>query len=424
MLSTIAALLVSLAQAASPAPAVPATCLSDAEAWPSCLGQPQGTPQFALDDPAADLYRQLDVLGETTRERNRRLKGLAERRDATAIIALTQLGWHAGLEGKSRRLHRYYQQALERATDDPQLDRYRHLSYAHACSRLGELDCALTHWHRAALTAPTGASWLPETWALALWQAGLHDAAIAWYQVAVRNDGLLGRVRSVETRTQEDHAVSRLRRDLYTAWVHRYATEQATVLVEVDIDAQGRVIRNQLVDGYNLHPELVAAIQSSVARWQFEPLPEQGASGVLGTVITVDIRRHVADDSADNPSTDFDIQYIEMADRYRDKAGAGGLRFPRDAALSRSEGIVFLRVLPDAHGNVARVEIDQSSGHPELDQAASQGVMSWRFVVRRIDGKALEEWRTVPIEFRILGSSAWFPPAPDYRRKLTQRFPY
>ncbi len=424
MLSTIATLLVLLAQAAAQASAVPAACLSDTEAWPSCLGQPHGTPRFALDDPAADLYRQLDVPGENTRERNRRLQGLAEGTDATAIIALTQLGWHAGLEGKSRRLHGYYRQALARATDDPQLARYRHLSYAHACSRLGELDCALTHWHRAALTAPAGASWLPETWALALWHAGQHDAAIAWYQVAVRNDGLLGRVSWVEDRTREDHAVSRLRRDLYTAWVHRHATEQATVLVEVDIDAQGSVIRNQLVDGSKLDPELIAQIQSGVSQWHFDPLPEQGTSGVLTTVISVDVRRHRGADSADHGSADFDIQYIEMAERHRDGAVAGTVRFPRGAAARGAEGIVLLRVLPDDQGVVKQVEIAQGSGDDELDAAARQGVMNWRFVVRRIDGKALEEWRTVPIEFRIVGSTAWFPPASNYARKLQQRFPY
>ncbi len=418
MLTTIAALALSLAHTAGPALALPPPCLADADAWPACLGQPQGTPYFTLTDPAAELYRQLDMAGETARDRTARLERLAKGDGAQAIIALTQLGWHAAREGKVRLFHRPYRQALQRPTTDPDLDRYRHLSYATACSRLGEIDCALEHWRQAARTAPAGASWLPEAWAIALWHADARDIAIAWYHVAMINDATLGRGHEVFARTGHDDPMSRLRRALYDAWRQRHATETTTVIVDIDIDAQGRVVRVRLPGDTQLHPALRPRIQTSIASWQFEPLPEQGNSGVLTTTIEVDVRRRAGSDAQ---TADFEVQHVRMAIQHLDLESRRGLRYPPTASRRRAEGTVILHLLPSDDGTVDQIRIKQSSGHEDLDAAATTAVRDWRFAVPRVDGKALREWITVPISFALTGSAPVHVPLPSYPRNLRQR---
>lgn len=421
MLSRLFVVMLWLGHAAPVSAALPAACRDAPDAWPSCLGTPAADSRFAVADPAITLYRQLDLAGESPRERSSRLKQLANGDDAQAVIALTQLGRQAAHEGKLRLFHRPYRQALERKTVDPELNRYRHHAYATACSHAGEIDCALSHWHLAAVSAPAGASWLPETWAIALWHADAKDAAIAWYQAAVLSNGSLGRNREVAAETSYDNPMSHLRRDLFNAWSQRFATETATVRVDVDIDAQGRIIRAQLPAKTDLHPELRARVQASVVRWQFDPLPEQGDSGVLSTLIEVDVRRH---SQSQNGTAAFDIQFVRMGTRVLDYEHRKGLRYPRSAAARRAQGVTVLRVLPANDGSVDQIHILKSSGHDDLDDAATKAVATWQFSTPRIDGKPIVDWFEVPIDFQIVGSEPVFVPEFRYGRTLQQRFPY
>jgi protein TonB len=53
--------------------------------------------------------------------------------------------------------------------------------------------------------------------------------------------------------------------------------------------------------------------------------------------------------------------------------------YPGLAIRRRWQGEVLLRALVDAQGNVARVEVESSSGHDILDQAALKAVRRWKF---------------------------------------------
>lgn len=78
---------------------------------------------------------------------------------------------------------------------------------------------------------------------------------------------------------------------------------------------------------------------------------------------------------------------------------------PQYPALSRrfgEEGTVRLRILVNAEGGVDRLELDRSSGHPRLDRAAMETVLStWKFEPARQAGSPVKAWAVVPIQFTL-----------------------
>lgn len=60
-------------------------------------------------------------------------------------------------------------------------------------------------------------------------------------------------------------------------------------------------------------------------------------------------------------------------------SGNAGAVYPQRAKQRGWEGSVLLRLLVDAQGRVADVEIVESSGHDVLDEAAAEAVRAWRF---------------------------------------------
>jgi len=78
-------------------------------------------------------------------------------------------------------------------------------------------------------------------------------------------------------------------------------------------------------------------------------------------------------------------------------------RYPPDARRSGAEGTAVLRVWVGADGQPTRVEVDRSSGHRALDDAALSAVKNWRFVPAQRGGEAVEGIVTVPLVFRLDG---------------------
>ena len=76
--------------------------------------------------------------------------------------------------------------------------------------------------------------------------------------------------------------------------------------------------------------------------------------------------------------------------------------YPEIARRENQQGTVLLRVLVEADGSVARVEIAQSSGFDALDRAAADTVRSrWRFVPGERSGANVTSWVLVPIRFAL-----------------------
>ena len=76
--------------------------------------------------------------------------------------------------------------------------------------------------------------------------------------------------------------------------------------------------------------------------------------------------------------------------------------YPEIARRENQQGTVLLRVLVEADGSVARVEIAQSSGFDVLDRAAADTVrFRWRFVPGASGGANVTSWVLVPIRFAL-----------------------
>ncbi|MGZ8423731.1 MAG: energy transducer TonB [Candidatus Binatia bacterium] len=75
--------------------------------------------------------------------------------------------------------------------------------------------------------------------------------------------------------------------------------------------------------------------------------------------------------------------------------------YPDSARREGKEGRVLLRVLVDEEGRTKAIEVNTSSGHDMLDQAATEALKKWRFVPARVSGIPIETWVKVPIEFQL-----------------------
>lgn len=75
--------------------------------------------------------------------------------------------------------------------------------------------------------------------------------------------------------------------------------------------------------------------------------------------------------------------------------------YPDGAQTSGEQGVVFVDVLVRPTGRPAKIRVSQSSGFTDLDNAAVQGVLNWRFVPALQDGDPVSEWTTVKIVYQL-----------------------
>jgi periplasmic protein TonB len=76
--------------------------------------------------------------------------------------------------------------------------------------------------------------------------------------------------------------------------------------------------------------------------------------------------------------------------------------YPRDAIMDGLQGTVYLKVLVDVDGTPLSVDIHKSSGHRKLDDAARRQVLrKWKFRPAMQDGKAIQVYGIVPVDFSL-----------------------
>lgn len=83
-------------------------------------------------------------------------------------------------------------------------------------------------------------------------------------------------------------------------------------------------------------------------------------------------------------------------------ASAPAPAYPRDAIMDGLQGTVYLKVLVDVDGTPLSVEIQRSSGHRKLDDAARRQVLKkWKFRPAMQDGRAIQVYGIVPVDFSL-----------------------
>jgi protein TonB len=79
-----------------------------------------------------------------------------------------------------------------------------------------------------------------------------------------------------------------------------------------------------------------------------------------------------------------------------------GPRYPVASRRRREQGIVMLKVHVSPAGEPDQVQVEQSSGFPELDQAAAGIVKQrWRFAPARQGDRPVAAWVAVPLQFSL-----------------------
>ena len=76
--------------------------------------------------------------------------------------------------------------------------------------------------------------------------------------------------------------------------------------------------------------------------------------------------------------------------------------YPRELISRGIEGKVILRVDVSAAGRVLAIDIQTSSGHSRLDQAAMAAVSDWRFAPGRKDGQPAPMTVLLPVSFQLV----------------------
>jgi len=75
--------------------------------------------------------------------------------------------------------------------------------------------------------------------------------------------------------------------------------------------------------------------------------------------------------------------------------------YPAAARRLGAQGTTLLRVYVADDGRVGPIVIEQSAGHPDLDQAAIEAVRRWRFEPARKGKARVAMWVLLPVEFRL-----------------------
>jgi len=73
--------------------------------------------------------------------------------------------------------------------------------------------------------------------------------------------------------------------------------------------------------------------------------------------------------------------------------------YPRESQRRREHGTVILRVLVDADGRPAQVQVERSSGFERLDDAAREAVEKFLFRPYEVNGVAQPAQVLIPIGF-------------------------
>jgi TonB family protein len=87
--------------------------------------------------------------------------------------------------------------------------------------------------------------------------------------------------------------------------------------------------------------------------------------------------------------------------------------YPPDAVKNREQGMVILNVLVGTDGTARQITVDSdhTKASPELTKAASDAAAKWHFNPKVENGKAVEAWTKVPVQFS-LSMSPPHPPGP------------
>jgi Tfp pilus assembly protein PilF len=109
-------------------------------------------------------------------------------RGRKSLEATVQLAGVAIAQGRPELGRSLYEQASASAAATSAQGRSVRWNYGWDLYRLGEVDAALAQWTLSQSSLRSNPSWVPPTFALALWSLGRRSEAVQWYAAAVRTE--------------------------------------------------------------------------------------------------------------------------------------------------------------------------------------------------------------------------------------------
>ena len=106
-------------------------------------------------------------------------------------------------------------------------------------------------------------------------------------------------------------------------------------------------------------------------------------------------------DSSQVPEQTTQQPVAVIADQQAHVIERKALDYPVESLRNGESGSVMIRVRISATGEPVDAEVEQSSGFRNLDRAARQAVMRWRYAPKIEQGIAVETEILVPVDFKI-----------------------
>jgi protein TonB len=78
-------------------------------------------------------------------------------------------------------------------------------------------------------------------------------------------------------------------------------------------------------------------------------------------------------------------------------------RYPNSARRKGVEGTVLIKAYVTDQGRVEQLQIEQSAGHADLDEAAVEAVGRWRFEPACRGRQPIAMWVSIPVRFMLNG---------------------
>jgi protein TonB len=75
--------------------------------------------------------------------------------------------------------------------------------------------------------------------------------------------------------------------------------------------------------------------------------------------------------------------------------------YPADAQRAGEEGVVLLDVYVAYNGRAQKIDVAQSSGYRDLDNAAVETAANWHYVPALRDGDTASDWSKVQVVYRM-----------------------
>jgi TonB family protein len=75
--------------------------------------------------------------------------------------------------------------------------------------------------------------------------------------------------------------------------------------------------------------------------------------------------------------------------------------YPDGAQVNGEQGTVVMDVYVNSDGRPTKARITRSTGFDDLDNAAMESVLNWRFVPAERAGDTVSDWTRVQIEFQL-----------------------